>query len=87
MPGPSMALSFITTLIMATALAMIIGKMTPMTMAGSVRFGLAIGAGIVTTGMASDYVFINWPRKLYFIQASYHVVMVVIMSVILCAWH
>jgi len=37
--------------------------------------------------MASDYVFINWPRKLYFIQASYHVVMVVIMSVILCAWH
>lgn len=86
-PGPSMALSFITTLIMATALAMIIGKMTPMTMAGSVRFGLAIGAGIVATGMASDYVFINWPRKLYFIQASYHIVMVVLMSVILCAWH
>ena len=31
-----MALSFVTTLIMATALAMIIGKMTPMTMAGFV---------------------------------------------------
>jgi hypothetical protein len=87
MPGPSMALSFVTTLIMATALATILGRMVPLTMAGSVRFGLAVGAGIVAMGMASDYAFSNWPRKLYFIQASYHVVMVVIMSVILCAWH
>jgi len=87
MPGPSMALSFITTLIMATALATILGKMAPMTMAGSVRFGLAVGASIVAMRMASDYAFSNWRRKLYFIQASYHVVMVVIVSVILCAWH
>lgn len=87
MSGPSMALSFVTTLIMATALATILGKMAPMTMAGSVRFGLAVGAGIVAMGMASDYAFSNWPRKLYFIQATYHIVMVVLMSVILCAWH
>ena len=86
MPGPSMALSFVVTLIMATALAIIIGKLPDMSMAGSVRFGLAVGAGIVATGMASDYAFTNWPRKLYVIQASYHVVMVVLMSVILGAW-
>ena len=86
MPGPSMALSFVMTLIMATALATIIGKLPGMSMTGSVRFGLAVGAGIVATGMASDYAFTNWPRKLYVIQASYHVVMVVLMSVILSAW-
>jgi hypothetical protein len=86
MPGPSMALSFVMTLIMSTALALVIGKMPEMTTAGSIRFGLAVGAGIVATGMASDYAFTNWPRKLYFIQASYHVVMVVLISVILSAW-
>jgi hypothetical protein len=87
MPGPSMALSFVVTLVMATALAMIIARMPQMSIAGSIRFGLAIGAGIVATGMASDYAFTNWPRKLFWIQASYHVVMVVLMSVILCVWH
>ena len=86
MPGPSMALSFVMTLIMSVALALILGKMPPVTMAGSVRFGLAVGVGIVATGMASDYAFTKWSRTLYFIQASYHIIMVVLMSVILGSW-
>ena len=86
MPGPSMALSFVVTLVMATALAMIMARMPQMSTGGSIRFGLAVGAGIVATGMASDYAFTNWSRKLYWIQASYHVLMVVIMCVILGAW-
>jgi hypothetical protein len=86
MPAKSMALSFVVTLVIATALAMIIGRMHPMTMIGSVRFGLAVGGGIVAMGMASDYAFTGWSRKLYWIQASYHLLMIVIMSVILCAW-
>ena len=85
-PGPSMALSFVVTLVMATALAMIMARMPQMSTAGAIRFGLAVGAGIVATGMASDYAFTNWSRKLYWIHASYHVLMVVIMSVILSAW-
>ena len=86
MPGPSMALSFATTLVMAAALAMIIVRMPPMSAVGAMRFGSAVGIGIVAMGMASDYAFTNWPRKLYWIQASYHVVMVVIMSLILGLW-
>ena len=86
MPGPSMALSFVVTLVMALALAMIVTRLPHLTMGGAIRLGLAIGAGIVAAGMASDYAFTGWPRKLYFIQASYHVLMVVIMAVILHAW-
>ena len=86
-PGPSMALSFVMTLIMASALALIMERMRPMSMGGSVTFGVVVGAGIVATGMASDYAFTRWSRRLYFIQASYHIIMVVIMSVILGAWH
>ncbi len=86
MPGQSMALSFVMTCIMALALAMIITRLPQMTLGGAIRFGLAVGAGIVATGMASDYAFTRWSRKLYFIQASYHILMVVIMSVILCCW-
>ena|SRR5258708_10769681 len=86
MPGPAMALSFVVTLVMATALSMIIHRMPAMSTFGAVHFGLTVGGGIVAAGMASDYAFTKWSRKLYFIQASYHVIMVVLMSVILTAW-
>ena len=86
MPGPSMALSFATTFVMAAALAMIIVRMPRMSALGAMRFGSAVGIGIVAMGMASDFAFTNWPRKLYWIQASYHVMMVVIMSLILGLW-
>ena len=84
-PGPSMALSFVMTFIMALSLALVIATMLPMSMMGSIRFGLVVGAGIVATGMASDYAFTNWSKTLFWIQASYHVTMVVLMSVIINA--
>src|SRR5947207_1443278 len=78
MPGPSMALSFVTTFVMATTIAMLIVRLPLTTTVGAVRLGAAIGIGIVAMGMASDFAFTNWSRKLYWIQAGYHVVMVII---------
>ena len=82
-PGPGLALSFVTTFIMALSLALIMGRMLSMSTIGAIRFGLVVGAGIVAMGMASDYVFTGWSRTLFWIQASYHVVMVVLMAVII----
>jgi hypothetical protein len=84
-PGPSLVLTFVTTFIMALSLALIMIVMLPMSTVGAIRFGLVVGAGIVATGMASDYAFTGWPKTLFWIQASYHVVMVVLMSVIINA--
>ena len=39
MPGPSMALSFVVTVVMATALAMIIARMPLLGLPGAVRLG------------------------------------------------
>lgn len=85
-PAPSMAITFVTTFIMATALALIIGRMPMMSIVGGVRFGITVGVGIVFMGMISDYAFTATSRTLLWIQGSYHVAMVVLMCVILTYW-
>jgi hypothetical protein len=84
-PGPGLALTFVTTFVMALSLALVMGRMLPMSTIGAIRFGLVVGVGIVATGMASDYTFTGWPKTIFWIQASYHVVMLVVMSVIINA--
>lgn len=85
-PAPAMATSFATTLAMATALALIVVKMTNITVLGGLRLGLAIGVGVVLMGMISDYGFTNNSKTLLWIHGSYHVTMVTLMTVILAAW-
>lgn len=85
-PAPAMTLSFVTTLIMATSLALIVSKMTYITVLGGLRLGLAIGVGVVLMGMISDSAFTATSKQLLWIQGSYHVAMVVLMTVILAAW-
>jgi hypothetical protein len=85
-PLPSMMITFVTTFIMATTLALIIGRMPMMSPIGGLRFGITVGIGIVLMGMISDYAFTGTSRTLLWIQGSYHVAMVTLMAVILAAW-
>ena len=86
MPASAMGLSFVVTLVICLTMAMILTRMPLTTTMGAARLGFAIGAGIVAMGMASDFAFTKWPRKLYWIQASYHVVMMTLIGTILGAW-
>ena len=85
-PLNGMILSFLTTFVMSIALALIIGRLPLMTALGGLRFGLVLGAGVILMGMISDAAFTRSSRALLWIQGSYHVLMVTIMSVILAAW-
>lgn len=88
MPNPTkgIALSFITTFVMSIALALIIDRMPLMTPLGGMRFGLVLGAGVILMGMISNATFTQSSRALLWIQGSYHVLMVTIMSVIHASW-
>lgn len=85
-PAKSVVLSFVTTSVMAVALALIIVRMPNMTAAGGFRFGLVLGAGVIVTGMVFDGAFTRTSRTLLLIHGGYHVLIVTVMSVILAAW-
>jgi hypothetical protein len=85
-PAPAMAMSFFTTLVTAISIAILISRLPNLSLGGGVRLGLLLGIGIYAAGTASDYAFTNWARKLFLIQAGYHVVMLVVMTVIITVW-
>ena len=81
-PGPAMALSFGMTLLTAIGIALIEQRLIAST-GGSIRLGLTLGFLIYAPGLASDFAFTNSSRTLYLIQASYHALMLTLMSLIL----
>jgi len=85
-PGPALVLSFIVTLVTATALAVLLRIMPLTTTPGALRLGLTIGVVFYALATASDFAYTGWPRTIYWIQASYHVVMIAVMAVIIAAW-
>src|SRR6185295_5298502 len=83
---PMLLKSLIMSLVLAFTIGLIsmaIGVQRPIT---GVKLGLAISAiGIIPLVMADMY--LMKPTKLWFIDAGYHVVGIVLMSTILAAWH
>lgn len=84
-PGPALVLSFVVTLVTATALAVLLRIMPLTTTPGALRLGLMIGVVFYALAAASDYAYTGWPRTIYWIQASYHVVMIALMTTIIAA--
>ena len=82
-PGPALMLSFVVTLCTAIALAVLLRIMPLTTNVGALRLGLTIGVVFYALATASDYAYTGWPRTIYWIQASYHVVMIALMTVII----
>jgi hypothetical protein len=85
-PGPALVLSFVVTLVTATALAVLLVIMPLTTTLGAMRLGLMIGVVFYALATASDYAYTGWPRTIYWIQASYHVLMIAVMATIIAAW-
>jgi len=85
-PGPALVLSFVVTLVTATALAVLLVIMPLTTTFGALRLGLMIGVVFYALATASDYAYTGWPRTIYWIQASYHVLMIAVMATIIAAW-
>jgi hypothetical protein len=85
-PGPALILSFVVTLITAATLAVLLRIMPLTTTPGAFRLGLTIGIVFYALATASDFAYTGWPRTIYWIQASYHVLMIAVMAVILAAW-
>jgi hypothetical protein len=84
-PGPALALSFAVTLLTAIALGVLLTIMPLTTTPGALRLGLTIGIVFYALATASDYAYTGWPRTIYWIQASYHVLMIALMTVIIAA--
>jgi hypothetical protein len=85
-PGLALVLSFVVTLVTATALAVLLVIMPLTTTLGALRLGLMIGVVFYALATASDYAYTGWPRTIYWIQASYHVLMIAVMATIIAAW-
>lgn len=85
-PGPGLALSFVSTLATAIALALLLHVMPLTTTLGALRLGLMIGVVFYALHVASDYAYTGWPRTVFWIQAGYHVLMIALMAVIIAAW-
>jgi hypothetical protein len=84
-PGPALALSFVVTLVTAIALAVLLRIMPLTTTPGATRLGLMIGVVFYALATAADYAYTGWPKTVYWIQASYHVLMIALMSTIIAA--
>ena len=67
-------------------LAVLLVVMPLTTTLGAMRLGLMIGVVFYALATASDYAYTGFPRTIYWIQASYHVVMIAVMAVIIRAW-
>jgi hypothetical protein len=85
-PGPALALSFLVTFVTATTLGVLLRIMPMTTTPGAFRLGLTIGIVFYALATAADYAYTGWPRTIWWIQASYHVLMIAVMAVILSLW-
>jgi hypothetical protein len=85
--GAIMFLSFIWTVIIVTALAILIDRAT---LYGGVMSGVKLGTitGICFSGLAISmtYLYLKKPAGLHLIDGMYHVVGQIVAAVILCAW-
>jgi hypothetical protein len=79
-------ISFVTALITAVVLAMMIDALNITSVYGGLHIGLAVGAGFIATAMASDSAFCGWGLKLFSIQAGYRVTYSIVMGIILAVW-
>lgn len=86
-PSPlPFVISFLTALITAIVLGLLIQALGITTAFGGLNLGLAIGAGIIATAMASDSAFCGWGWRLFVIQGGYRVTYSIVMGVILAVW-
>jgi hypothetical protein len=85
-PLPAMAIQFLLTLVTATVLALLVVRFGAITWIEGAAIGFVAGAGLVATGLASDYLLCGWGFRLYAIQVAYKLAALATMGAILGAW-
>jgi hypothetical protein len=78
--------SFITALVTATVLALLIGGLGIVRVVDGTILGLVVGIGFIATAMGSDSAFCGWGLKLFLIQSGYRVTYSALMGAILTWW-
>ncbi|MDB4905306.1 MAG: hypothetical protein JWO05_90 [Gemmatimonadetes bacterium] len=86
--GQAMTVGFIATLVTALSIELVLAKFYEgtVTVVTGVKVGLLLGVGVYAVTLLSDYMYANYPRRLFMINAGYRVLMMVIMGAILGAW-
>ncbi len=79
--------TFVLMLVMSLGMALLIGAAPgEISIMTGVHYGLMIGIMFVGTSMAINMLYQRKPVKLWFIDAGYQIVFLVIMGVIIAAW-
>ena len=81
--GMTFAYNFITTFAVACLLYFIM----PPNIISAIKAGLLIGVGIVGVPIALNYMYTKRPFMLTLIDAGYHVVSIIVVSIIFTVWH
>jgi hypothetical protein len=81
-----MITSFFIVLAICIALAILLEVTYVKDIAHAVKWGLFIGIGFVVTTTSMTYIYLKKPVSIHLIDGLYHVIGIVIASVILTAW-
>lgn len=82
-PWVGMVVMFMSLLTMAVSLSLLMIFLPVMHVTGGLKLGILVGVGFVALAMLVNDVYEKRPMKLFFINAGYQVLSIVLMSVIL----
>jgi hypothetical protein len=81
------AKTFILDFIITFSVAVIIHLLKPTTVSSALQVSILIGLGFVVAPFLGNYMYAKRSMKLFTIEAGYHIVCIIIVSIILTIWH
>ena len=85
-PGPAYALTLVGALVSSYVLSLVVHLAAAKTIVDGALVGLVAGIGFVATTFGAAYLFAGRPRSLYFIDAGYQIVALIIIGAVLAIW-
>jgi hypothetical protein len=84
--GTAYALAFLSTLVMSYVLALMVGALNATTVIGGAIAGFLLWLGFIATTMLGIVLWQNKPVKLYILNISHYLVVLLITGAILAIW-
>ena len=82
-PAKAMSITFVTTFITTLVLYVILQAFNVTTVVDAALISIMVSAGVLATSTLSDYLFCDWPVRLWLIQAGHRVVSITLIGIIL----
>jgi hypothetical protein len=82
-----LVISFLMMLIASIGLAILTHMLGIVELMGGVKLGLLCGGCFSVASTVTNYVYLNKPRILYFIDGGYHLVGFILAGIVLAVWH